>query len=240
MMNPPYKDMFLSKIAAAIGAAKAAADITHTGVKGRIREILVGDLFRSLLPADLGVGSGQIVTYDGQISSEQDVVIYDRRILPPVLFGEGGLGLFPVECVLATVEVKTTLTAQELKGAHDSAASIRHFAYLSGARDPLTDRVVGHEIRNAVAAVLALETDLTGTRKSEVERYMDLNPDADPPLKAICVSGRGYWYFQDGEWRQWSKGGPYAETCAFVVGLFDLFPVLRASRRQPKLAEYLF
>lgn len=239
-MNVQYKEMFLSRVATAIGAAKAAVEITHTGVKGRIREILVGDLFRPLLPADLGVGTGQIVTHDGNISTEQDIVIYDRRILPPALFGECGLGLFPVECVLATVEVKTTLTAQELRSSQESAAMIRRFTYLPGAREPLTDRLVPHDIRNAVATVFAIDTDLSVTGKSEIDRYQELDPGPDPPLKAISVSGRGYWYFEEGKWQHCGADGQHGETCAFVVGLFDTFSIVRASRHQPNLAGYLF
>ena len=238
-MNIQYKAMFLSRVAAAIGAAKAAAEITHAGVKGRIREILVGDLFRPLLPADVGVGTGQIITFDGNISTEQDIVIYDRRILPPALFGEGGLGLFPIECVLATVEVKTTLTAAELRSSNDSAAAIHRFKYLPGEREANSDKLIQHNIRNAIATVLALNTDLSGTGKSEIDRYQELNPGPDPPLKAICVSGRCYWYFQDGKWMHHDADSQYGETCAFIVGLFDTFSIVRVSRHQPNLAGYL-
>ena len=238
-MNAQYKAMFLSRVASAIGAAKAVAEITHTGVKGRIREILVGDLFRPLLPADIGVGTGQIITFDGNISTEQDIVIYDLRILPPALFGEGGLGLFPVECVMATVEVKTKLTATELRSSHESAAAIHRFKYLPGERDPNTGKLKRHNVKNAIATVFALNTDLSSTGKSEIDRYLELNPGVDPPLKAICVSGIGYWYFQESEWKKHNAGDLYEETCAFIVGLYDAFSVVRASRHQPNLVEYL-
>jgi len=236
-MDRPYKALFTSRIAAAIGAAKAAAAIAHKGVKGRVREILVGDLFRPLLPADLGVGTGQIVTHDGQNSSEQDVVIYDRRILPPALF-EGGLGIFPVECVLATVEVKTTLTAQELRLAHESATAIRRFTYLPGERDRLPGAIVSHDVLNAIATVFALDTDLGADSKSELQRYHELHSSGDPPIKAICVSGRGYWYFANGQWRHIEADSQHREACGFIVGLFDSFSTVRKSRRQPNLWEY--
>lgn len=100
-MNDTYRALFVSRIAAAIGAARATADLTHTGVKGTIREILIRDLFRPLLPSDVGIGTGQIATSAGALSPQQDVVIYNRRVLPPVLFEET-VGVFPVESVLAT------------------------------------------------------------------------------------------------------------------------------------------
>lgn len=239
-MNEKYKAMFRLRVATAIAAAKAVAEITHPVVKGRIREILVGDMFRPLLPADLGVGTGHIVGSDGDISTEQDIVIYDRHILAPVLFGEGGLGLFPIECVLATVEVKTKMTATELRKAHDSAAAIHRFRYLPGEREKLTGRVLPHDVRNAIATVLALGTDLSCSGKEEIDRYREINPGPDPALRAICVSGRGYWYFKDGRWECHKADGQHDETCAFVVGLFDTFSVVGASRQQPNLAGYLF
>jgi len=112
-MNKTYRSLFVSRVTGALAAANAAATVTHTGVKGLIREVLLRDLFRPLLPADLGVGTGQIATSNGNLSPEVDVVIYDRRILPPVLF-ENVIGLFPIESVLATVEIKSKLTATEL------------------------------------------------------------------------------------------------------------------------------
>ena len=130
-MNPTYRSIFVARVAAALGAARAVESVHHTGVKGTIREVLIRDLFRPLLPADLGVGTGQIAASDGVLSPQQDVVIYSKDILPPALF-EDTIGVFPVESVLATVEVKTTLTATELKSAHDAALMVQTYAYLHG------------------------------------------------------------------------------------------------------------
>ena len=94
-MNDAYRSIFVSRVAAAIGAARATDAVTHSGVKGTIREILIRDLFRPLLPSDLGIGTGQIATAKNELSPQQDVIIYNRRILPPVLF-EKTIGIFPV------------------------------------------------------------------------------------------------------------------------------------------------
>ena len=142
-MNTAYRSLFVSRVAAAIGAAKAAAAVTQSGVKGTIREILVRDLFRPLLPSDLGVGTGQIATAKNELSPQQDVVIFDRRILPSVLFEET-VGIFPVESVLATVEVKTTLTAAELRSAYDNAKRIHSYSYLSGKTNKESGQPISH------------------------------------------------------------------------------------------------
>ena len=63
-MNSAYRSIFISNISVAINGAMAASTVTHPGVLGTIREILIRNLFRPLLPADIGIGTGQIVTFD--------------------------------------------------------------------------------------------------------------------------------------------------------------------------------
>jgi hypothetical protein len=98
-MNTAYRDLILARVQAAIGAARASTGITHSGLKGQLREIVIRDLLRPLLPADVGVGTGLIISSDNQESKEQDILLYDKRILPPVVFEEYR-GMFPIESVL--------------------------------------------------------------------------------------------------------------------------------------------
>ena len=181
-MNAAYRAIFMSRIAAAIGAARAVTDLTHTGVKGAIREILIRDLFRPLLPSDVGIGTGQIATALGELSPQQDVIVYNRRILPPVLFEET-TGIFPVESVLAIVEVKTTLTATEFRSAYDNAKTIQHYSYLSGARVREGKQPILHNVKKAISTIFALNSDLAVGGKTELERFAELYAGNDPPVR---------------------------------------------------------
>ena len=230
-MNDAYRALFVSRVASAIRAARAVNPVSHTVVKGSIREILLRDLFRPLLPSDLGIGTGQIATLDNHLSPQQDVVIYDRRILPPVLF-EGTTGLFPVESVLAAVEVKTKLTAEELRTAHDNAAIVNGYTYYHG--DEESTRIVKH----VMSEVFALDSDLSSLSKTEIDRYREIDSTDDPPLRAICVVGRGYWFY-DGKWRFVPPNDDHQEVLRFIVGLFDTFTKIAQTRPHPGLAKYL-
>lgn len=169
-MANPYHDIVRTKVVAAMGAAKAVAGISHPGLKGKIREILIRDLFRPLLPADIGVGSGQIISYyNNDQSKEQDIVLYDRSILPPILFDEF-MGLFPIESVLYTIEVKSTLTVAELQKSHESALMLDKFGYLPGQTDE-SGNPRHHTIEKIRSVLIALDTDLSIGGKSEIERY---------------------------------------------------------------------
>jgi hypothetical protein len=236
-VNTAYRDIFVSRIAAAIGAARAVADVTHTGVKGAIREILIRDLFRPLLPSDVGIGTGQIATAVGKLSPQQDIIIYNRRILPPVLFEET-IGIFPVESVLATVEVKTTLTAGTLRSAYKHAKIIQDYSYLSSGKIKEGEQSTSHNVKKAISTIFALSSDLAVGGKTELERFTKLYAGGDPPVRAICVSGRGYWFYTD-EWCYISMNDEHQETMSYIVGLIDTLFDVGLTRQQPGLVAYL-
>ncbi len=236
-MNAPYRSLFLSRIAGAISAAKAAAEVTQSGVKGTIREILVRDLFRPLLPSDLGIGTGLIATAKNELSPQQDVVIYDRRILPPVLF-EATVGIFPIESVLATIEVKTTLTATELRSAYNNAKIIHGYSYIHGKRNGESGHLVSHNVKKAISTIFALDSDLAVGCKTEIDRFKELHPNGDPSVRVICVSGRGYWFYEN-EWSYLPPDAENQEILSFIVGLFETFTEVSLSRHRPNLLPYL-
>src|SRR5262249_18165033 len=185
-MNSTFRDLFLTRIEAAIREARAAAAVPHPGVKGQIREILIRELFRPLLRADMGVGHGQIVSaFDGKVSTEQDIVIYDKRLLPPILY-EGATGIFPIECSLATVEVKSRLTREDLQETDRKAAMLHDFQYQPGVRSDAFD-VTNLYVERVLSTVFALDTDLSASGMTELERYLSLKNRHPEAIRAICV-----------------------------------------------------
>jgi hypothetical protein len=61
-MNDLYHRLFRERIQYAIASARAVQPLEHSGVKGAIREVLIADLFRPLLPADIGVATGILIS----------------------------------------------------------------------------------------------------------------------------------------------------------------------------------
>ena len=133
-MNNIYRDLILARIHAGIAAAEAVQNMKHKGLKGQLREIVIRDILRPLLPSDIGVGTGEIISYDNKQSREQDIVIFDKRILPPIL-AEQVHGIFPIESVLYTIEVKSILTANEIKKSHRSASEVPRRVKHEGCKD---------------------------------------------------------------------------------------------------------
>ena len=237
-MNTAYHDMVLTRAQAAVGAARGVASLRHKGLKGTLREIVVRDLLRPFLPADIGVGTGEIITHDDHHSRQLDVVIYDKRILPPILLEEA-VGLFPIESALFAVEVKSTLTAGELQTSHESALELLEFTYLVGQYDE-HGQPISADVRNVVPLLFAFDTDLAPHENSEIERYDKVRGLGEPALRGICVVGRGLWLWQDsGGWVKWPQTGELEEVVGFVAGIMNGYREIAVTRRWPRMGVYL-
>ena len=87
--------------------------IGHAAEQGRENELSLARVLESLIPRRLGLGGGMIIdSVDGR-STQTDIIVYDLAD-QPTLMAQTSQMIFPVEVVQAAVEVKTTLTAQEL------------------------------------------------------------------------------------------------------------------------------
>lgn len=233
-----YQAFFRAAISAALAHARAAKGLTHPGVKGEIVEILVRDLFRPLLPADVGVASGQIVEYyTGRLSRQHDVIIFDKSILPPVLY-EGTKGLIPIESVLYTIEVKSTLTNEGLKAAHEAAKELLGFTYLPGQRDSKGGEK-HHAIEKARSVLFALDSDLSVHGISEVERYRSIYKNEYPFIRAICVANKEYWWEAFGSWVKVPGNDANDETLGFIAGVSNTYKWVALSRGLPNLGNYI-
>jgi hypothetical protein len=107
--------------------ARDTADLVHHDPeKGRILEGIAENLLSRFLPKRYSVGTGIIITSDGRASRQIDIVIYDNQKNAPLMF-ENNVGLFPVECVYGTIEVKSRIDGTVLKECADAIATIRNF-----------------------------------------------------------------------------------------------------------------
>lgn len=103
-----------------LARADALRSLDHKLLKGELRELFVSDILVPFMPRQFSVGSGIIVNQHGEQSHQTDIIIYDNTVLPPFI-AASHLGVYPAECVLATVEVKSELGERELLEAEQAA-----------------------------------------------------------------------------------------------------------------------
>jgi hypothetical protein len=109
--------------------AKRGAALPHLGERGRNEEERVRNFLRNVLPRRFSVGSGAIVSSDGNLgpSPHMDVVIYDEFYNAP-LHRELTSDVYPVEVVYATIEVKRLLEKKDLPKILTDIQTIRALA----------------------------------------------------------------------------------------------------------------
>jgi hypothetical protein len=257
-MNKLYQSLIHERIRYAIAAARAVQPLEHSGVKGAIREVLIADLFRPLLPADIGVGTGIVISSTGQQSAQQDIIVFDKSILPPILF-EQGPAIVPVEAALICIEVKSKLNADQLQKAHKNSKTVLNLRTLSGHRDNMGNFLPSPHPSSVRSMLLALDTDLTEKGKTEIERFKDLLGDQYPIFLGICIVGRGSWWPTEnvsynsitqsfsrkdglpitGEWRKVSSDANHSEVMDMISGVLNIAQSITKSRGQPPLYSYL-
>ena len=113
MVRSSIKSHTTAIINGIIAQSESLRHVSNPTLKGDLRELLVADLFKRFLIQDFGVGTGQIINQKEELSHQIDIIIYDKRILPPFIQSQN-LGIFPAESVIAVVEVKSHLSKQEI------------------------------------------------------------------------------------------------------------------------------
>lgn len=177
-------------------------DLKHPGEKGMFREFFISEILSPLLPHHYGITSGIIVDVHNNQSNQLDVIIYDKRKLPPLLMRDGA-GIIPLDSALIVIEVKSTLTTKDLKTSLASAIKL----------NPTFNSHLEMTERNLRAiyplyAIFAYESD--AEIKSEFERveyifkndpldfqslnlYEDINKKGSDVLRLITVLNKGLW-----------------------------------------------
>lgn len=139
--------MKLTEIYKAIGVQMLSdfehihSQIKHMGERGGEREAGLRTFLNTYLPSRYAVSNGEIVDIDGQTSHQCDLVIYDPFNCPLLLAGKD-YRVFPTEPVLAMVEVKSELNANELE---DAAEKIRSVKCLARKRGPIAGVIFAYK-----------------------------------------------------------------------------------------------
>lgn len=218
-MTTKHFDYIANRIAAAKQSADSlAAGIGHHGIEGEIREIAARDCVGPFLTQSYQCGNGKVIDSLQNLLDQIDLIVYHKKVAPPILVSRD-LGLYPVECVKYVFEIKATLTATEVKDANKKFRSIRRL--ISFPKKQSDNSFKGGGLPGTV--LLAFSSDIAG---SEIERYKKHTEDEHSPCTAICVLGKGYWYY-DSNTKSWfgqetSTGQPNcAEFCMFIAGFMN-------------------
>jgi hypothetical protein len=149
---------------------KQARAKEHKLSRGESREDSIAIFLQSRLPSRFRVTSGEAIDALGHRTGQLDIVIYDCNRTVPLLTEKSG-DVLPAESLLAVVEVKSTLTQDELDKCAKAAKAIAQLR--PGGVKFSTPRQKGKDASDGQPrcqySVLAYNTDLGGKDWCEKE-----------------------------------------------------------------------
>ena len=102
-----------------------SANINHSGSKGMFRETSLREFLKEgRLPQRYGIGTGEIVGRARNVSHQSDLIIWDNFNGIALLLNNA-TQVFPIEAVYGVIEVKSTLSKQELVKALENIKSVK-------------------------------------------------------------------------------------------------------------------
>lgn len=194
---------------ALVAISKIPANSGHSLHKGTPREAFIKEFLQSHLPANVAIGTGEIIDANSQPSQQRnqfDIVIY-KNSYPKLDFG-GGISGFLIESVIATVEVKSTLgqsdVEQSIKAARNAKTLIPNVttSFMAGYIPPkVLNYVVAYDgpahiqtVYNWIPPIhAALGITIPDLPQDESQRIMT----ASPSLDGIFLLNKGFLYFDN-------------------------------------------
>jgi len=188
MSSNIYKQLIFNRIKSFINDSDNSHLINHSGLNGEIKENILRNFISDFLPVDWGIGSGKIINSHNKISSETDLIIFYKKILPPIFFNEFK-GIFPIESCGFVFEVKTMSTSTQIKTTINKFNKLKNLIQT----EKFDDGVPEWNIK-PIRIYFAYDTNLK--TKDELSRYLEIEEDKnDPAIQIICIVGKGIWKF---------------------------------------------
>jgi hypothetical protein len=246
-MTSAYENILRTRVSAAVEMARAVNKIPHAETRGKIREILFSELLRPLLPPNIGIGTGQVIDRLGNMSTQMDFILFDRSIAPPLMI-DSTLGLYPLDCSLYVIEIKTKLNKKELWRSHKNALQLQKLVYSEHHCKPFPWT---RYLLFAFDSDLAKMTDRNKHILRECRRYQKLysaDPDirrypttgrGDPPIRSICVVGREYGHEDGSKWTGVTTDDDFSEVVIFMGNILNTYKSIVEKRRPIWMEDYL-
>lgn len=150
-----------------IKSFQRASDATTPITKGDVKENAIRKKLEKILPLGIGVGQGFVIDHEGNVSQQQDVILYEKQFCPVFSIEDTiEASYYPCECVIAIGEIKTILNTKALNDCCSKIESVKKLKRLIQPKNSASNRIGSGEFRNYLS-----QFTMDGTAEE------DFNPD---------------------------------------------------------------
>ena len=191
-----YQQSIAAEFAAQRDRVRYFIGSAHWGEDGRYKEIILADFLRTMLPANVSVGTGFVKNREGELTNQIDIIIYRNEY--PRLFNKGDFVILTPESVLGIVEVKSTTDFHKLSERRGRNLSVIEKCEKNG-------RIIGSkEIFNGI---WSYDSDVINYHDRRDYRHFEI-----PTFKCRLRETDGYLnhisFNSDLFCRYWAEGNP--------------------------------
>lgn len=103
-----------------------AGKTTHPHAVGEGRERSAINRLREILPEGVGIGSGFVIDSNGNVSSQCDIIIYEKNLALKFMYNDERYNYYNCESVIAVGEVKSDLSKNDLMDTINKVKKIKN------------------------------------------------------------------------------------------------------------------
>lgn len=193
----------------------ASSTLKHRLTKGELRELFTVNVLNSFLTSQFSIGSGIIINQKEEQSNQTDIIIYDNRILPPFI-KEQHIGVYPAECVIGTIEVKSILDINAVSKAAEASKVLNERVYNHSSS-------IYHDYHTLrpLSTVIGFYGKGANFLRDQENGNQWLNENVKY-IFGICLIGNFSWLnLREKGWRLSLKRGAFEETKRFLAVYLD-------------------
>lgn len=203
---------------------QGSGGFTHRDEKGSAREKILADFISKYLPGHVqALHSGEVITVDGQVSPQCDILICDRST--PPLLDMDSYRIVPSECVYGVIEVKSKLDFKELVDACEKVRRVKQlpksafYPQLIQRQYEMYGRTYSY--LPTAGIIFAFDSIDMATLGDQLAEWCKDKPLEERP-DSIWVLGKGYFTWLDDE--------PHPQIHVQESGKFGLWSCLKSGK----------
>ncbi len=195
--------------------------LDHKVTKGELRELFVSEILEQFLTDQFGIGTGVVINQAGMQSAQIDIIIYDKRVLPPLIKNKQ-IGIYPIESVLALIEVKSNLRKSDIEKSEDNFSYVlRKICHLDYSYDARKYKKTGksHIYRPVCGLIGFYGKGVAKLRTSDGSDWLLENAEH---IHAVCLMKSYSWVILKNKWRFTPHDhDTFEETKRFIAIMLD-------------------
>ncbi|WP_348813799.1 DUF6602 domain-containing protein [Flavobacterium maritimum] len=204
----PIKHLILTEIEILAQKSKGFEAVDHNATKGGLRENLLINFFKKLIPEGLDITSGIICDAKGKSSNQTDFIVYDKSTLPRILLDKE-ISIIPIETVYIIAEIKTTLRTSDLEQIKTARENFNKLELAA-------KHIPNNPEFKVPSVIIAYETNIA--EKTLIEWMEKMND-----IVSICIIGK-FILSKEDTIKKYEKGAinpNYFETLVFYNQLYN-------------------